>query len=162
MKKAAFFDRDGTVIIDKGYLYNIEDIEFIEGVPELIKFYNENNYLVIIITNQSGIARGMFTIYEMEKVHEEINRLLKLKYNAHIDAFYYCPHHPLITGECECRKPSSGMLNDAIRDFGLDVSQSILFGDKESDIKCGENIGVASYYIQSVLGLVERSQWDIT
>ena len=148
MNKAAFFDRDGTINIDKGYVHRIEDFEFIKGMPEFIKKYNDEGYKVIVVTNQAGIARGYYTQKEVDILHNYINEELA-KIGAHIDAFYICPHHPDFTGECNCRIPKTGMIEQAIKDFDIDVKQSVLFGDKPCDIECGEKCGIKSYYIDS-------------
>lgn len=151
MNKAAFFDRDGTINIEVNYLHKIEDFQFVAGVPQLVKEYNDAGYKVIVVTNQAGIARGYYSEANMHKLHEHINEQLAL-YGAHIDAFYFCPHHPSITGDCNCRKPKTGMIEQAIKDFDIDVSQSILFGDKPWDIEAGEKCGIESYYIGSFIG----------
>lgn len=147
MNKAAFFDRDGTINIDKGYVHRIEDFEFIKGMPEFIKKYNDEGYKVIVVTNQAGIARGYYTQKEVDILHNYINEELA-KIGAHIDAFYICPHHPDFTGDCNCRKPKTGMIEQAIKDFDIDVKQSVLFGDKPWDIECGGKCGIKSYYIR--------------
>lgn len=150
MNKAAFFDRDGTINIDKGYVHRIEDFEFIKGMPEFIKKYNNEGYKVIVVTNQAGIARGYYTQKEVDILHNYINEELA-KIGAHIDAFYICPHHPDFTGDCNCRKPKTGMIEQAIKDFDIDVKQSVLFGDKPWDIECGEKCGIKSYYIDKIV-----------
>ena len=152
MNKAAFFDRDGTINIDKGYVHRIEDFEFIKGMPEFIKKYNDEGYKVIVVTNQAGIARGYYTQKEVDILHNYINEELA-KIGAHIDAFYICPHHPDFTGECNCRKPKTGMIEQAIKDFDIDVKQSVLFGDKPWDIECGIKCGIKSYNINNDLYL---------
>ena len=146
MNKAAFFDRDGTINVDKGYVQRIEDFDFIKGMPEFIKKYNDEGYKVIVVTNQAGIARGYYTQKEVDILHNYINEELA-KIGAHIDAFYICPHHPDFTGECNCRKPKTGMIEQAIKDFDIDVKQSVLFGDKPWDIECGIKCGIKSYNI---------------
>ena len=146
MNKAAFFDRDGTINVEKNYLYKVEDFEFIKGIPELIKKYNDEGYVVIVVTNQAGIARGYYTEEDMNILHRYINEQLA-KIGAHIDAFYFCPHHPDITGECNCRKPKTGMLEKAIQEWNIDVNQSILYGDKPWDIEAGEKCGIRSIYV---------------
>lgn len=151
MNKAAFFDRDGTINVEVNYLHKIEDFRFIEGIPELIKKYNDYGYIVIVVTNQAGIARGYYTEEDMHKLHNHINEELK-KYDAKIDAFYFCPHHPDITGECNCRKPATGMLEQAIMDFDIDVTQSILYGDKPWDIEAGEKCGIKGYLVEECNG----------
>ncbi|WP_196603703.1 D-glycero-alpha-D-manno-heptose-1,7-bisphosphate 7-phosphatase [Pectinatus haikarae] len=150
MNRALFLDRDGTINIDKGHVYRIEDFEFISGIPEFIKQYNNKEYKVIVITNQAGIAKGYFTAEDVNKLHKHINEELN-KIGAHIDAFYMCPHHPDYTGVCNCRKPKTGMIERAIKEFNINVSQSILYGDKPWDIECGLRCGIKSYYIDTVL-----------
>lgn len=146
MNKAAFFDRDGTINVDVHYLYKKEDLQFIEGMPQFIRMWNEWGYKVIVVTNQAGIARGYYTEAQMHVLHQYMNEQLNL-YGAHIDAFYFCPHHPDFTGPCHCRKPEPGMLEQAIADFDIDVSQSILFGDKPWDLEAANRCGINGYLI---------------
>ena len=141
MNKALFLDRDGTINIDTGHLYRIEDFKFIDGVQDLIKKYNDKNYKVIVITNQSGIARKYYTEEDVHRLHAYINEELK-KIGAHIDAFYFCPHHPDFIGECDCRKPKPKMILQAAKDLNIDLKKSILIGDKEIDIQAGINAGI--------------------
>lgn len=162
MNKVAFFDRDGTINVNTGHLYEAEKLIFVPGVPELIRHYNENGYLVIVVTNQAGIAKGYYTQEQMQALHCVMNERLKKEYGAHIDAFYFCPHHPDFTGPCYCRKPETGMLEQAIRDYDIDPKQSILFGDKPSDMECAKRMGIEARYIQNELGLTEKWQWDRT
>ena len=145
MNKAAFFDRDGTINVDTGYLYEPEKLKFIPGVPELIRKYNDEGYLVIVITNQSGIARGMFTVEQMERFNEYMNQRLQNEYGAHIDAFYYCPHLPEITGECDCRKPKPGLFLRAIQEHNIDPTQSVSYGDSERDKIASLAAGIHDY-----------------
>lgn len=152
MNKAAFFDRDGTINVDINYLYKIEDFRFIDGMPQFIKKFNDWNYKVIVVTNQAGIARGYYTEEDMHKLHRYINSELN-KIGANIDAFYFCPHHPDITGKCNCRKPKSGMIKQAISDFDIDVDKSVLFGDKVWDIKAGESCNIKSYLVGQKLSI---------
>lgn len=144
--KAAFFDRDGTINVDTGHLYEIEKFKFIDGIPELIKKYNDEGYKVIVITNQAGIAKGYYTEQQMGALHKYIDEQL-LKIGAKIDAYYFCPHHPDYTGDCNCRKPKTGMIESAIKDFNIDVSESILYGDKPWDIEAGEKCGITSILV---------------
>lgn len=137
IEKAAFFDRDGTINVDIGYLHKKENLVFIKGRPELIKQYNDDGYFVIVVTNQSGIARGLYTEDDMRELHRYMNERLA-EYGAHIDAFYFCPHHPDFTGPCHCRKPEPGMIEQAIRDFDLDPKQCLLFGDNKSDLEAAK------------------------
>lgn len=141
VNKAAFFDRDGTINVDVHYLHRPEDLQFIDGMPAFIKKWNDWGYKVIVVTNQAGIARGYYTENEMRALHRYMNERLA-EYGSHIDAFYFCPHHPDFTGPCHCRKPEPGMIEDAIREFDLDPTQCILFGDQPWDVEAGAQCGV--------------------
>lgn len=145
MNKAAFFDRDGTINEDTGYLYEPEKLSFVRGTPELIRWCNEEGYLVIVVTNQSGIARGLFTEAQMHRLHAEMNRRLQEEYGAHIDAFYFCPHLPEITGECGCRKPKPGLFLQAIRDYDIDPEVSLSFGDSKRDEEASHAAGIPHF-----------------
>ena len=123
-KKTVFLDRDGTINVEKNYLYRLEDFEFIPKAPEAIAMLNKCGYQVIVVSNQAGVARGYYTEDDVKKLHKYINLRLK-EYNAHIDAFYYCPHHPdkgfegeikELKIDCDCRKPKIGMLEKAKKD----------------------------------------------
>jgi D-glycero-D-manno-heptose 1,7-bisphosphate phosphatase len=141
VNKAVFLDRDGTINVDKHYVYKPEDFEFISGVPQAIKSLNDKGYKVIVISNQSGIARGFYTASDVEKLHGYVDGELA-KQGAKIDAYYICPHHPDFTGECECRKPKTGLVDMAVREFDVDVSLSYMVGDKESDEECARAAGL--------------------
>jgi D-glycero-D-manno-heptose 1,7-bisphosphate phosphatase len=149
-RPALFLDRDGTVNIYREYLYRIEDFAFMPGMPEIIKNHNARGFFVIVLTNQAGIARGYYTENDMHALHRFINAEL-LKTNAHIDAFYFCPHHPDITGPCHCRKPETGMIEQALRDFDIDISKSLMVGDRPWDIECGERMRIRSMYVGEFL-----------
>ena len=142
MRKAAFFDRDGTINVDIGYLYRPKDLAFVPGTPELIRKHNLQGELVIVITNQSGIARGYYTQEDMHRLHKVMNQRLHDEYGAHIDAFYFCPHLPEITGPCECRKPAPGLFERAIRDFGIDPAISVSYGDSKRDEEASRAAGI--------------------
>lgn len=153
MKKAVFIDRDGVIIEEKNYAYRIDDLAFIPGSTDAIKALSRSDYLVIIVTNQAGIARGYFT---EKDYHEFTSRLLALLRDAggRIDGVYFCPHHPTEgTGDykidCECRKPKNGMLKAAAKDFGIDLASSWLIGDKSSDIKAGQSAGCKTILVKT-------------
>lgn len=136
--KAIFLDRDGTIIIDKGYLDNPKAIEFIKGIPEVLKALKEKGYLLIVVSNQSGVARGYFNEKEVKLINNELNAKLVKEYGIAIDRFYYCPHHPEYGMEqykkaCSCRKPKPGMILQAVADFDIDIENSLMIGDKDSD-----------------------------
>ncbi|WP_297091680.1 HAD family hydrolase [uncultured Draconibacterium sp.] len=149
--KALFLDRDGTINIEKNYVYKIEDFEFIPGIFELLKRYQDKGFLLFIVTNQSGIARKYYTETDFKHLTEWMLQQLE-KQGIHITKVYHCPHHPSITGECNCRKPNPGMLNLAIEQFNISPVKSVLIGDKKRDILAGQRAGIGkNLYIQNLL-----------
>lgn len=160
MREAAFFDRDGTINVNTGHLFEPEKLRFVPGAPELIRSYNDREIPVIVVTNQAGIAKGIYTEAQMHALHREMNRRLRAEFGAHIDAFYFCPHHPDITGPCECRKPGTGMLERAAREWDIDLHASVLYGDKPHDMECARRAGMEGRLIQDYLGLTDQRQWD--
>jgi D-glycero-D-manno-heptose 1,7-bisphosphate phosphatase len=157
-QKALFLDRDGTINIEKNYVYRIEDFEFIPGVLELIKIYYDSGYLIIIITNQAGIARSFYTEEDYEKLTDWMLKEIELK-GIKITKVYHCPHHPDITGTCNCRKPQPGMILQAIKEFNINPAASVLIGDKKSDILAGRNAGISeNHYIHEFLDRREQNK----
>ncbi len=153
-KPAFFLDRDGVINIDHGYVYQTEKLEFLENLGKVLKELS-SKYLLIVVTNQSGIARKYFSIDDVFKFHDYLNQKLKSEYNVIIDAFYICPDHPKFSKNCECRKPETGLLEEAVKDFNIDLENSIMIGDKESDIECANNFGIKSIQL---LGQYDRSE----
>lgn len=148
-QNAIFLDRDGTMNIKKGFLTKAEDFELIEGVSEAIHLINQSEYLAIVVTNQPQIARGDCSFEDLQQVHEKMETDLGL-HGAFVDGIYFCPHHTdkgfpgervEYKGNCDCRKPKPGMLLQAAKDFNIDLSQSIMIGDSEHDVKAGEIAG---------------------
>jgi D-glycero-D-manno-heptose 1,7-bisphosphate phosphatase len=152
VRKALFLDRDGTINIEKNYVYKIEDFEFQPGIFDLISDYQKIDFLVFIVTNQSGIARGLYT----EENYQTLTRWMTSRFEQEgitIAKVYHCPHHPEITGECYCRKPNPGMILQAIGEYKIDRVNSVLIGDKKSDILAGKKAGIGkNIYIQELLG----------
>ena len=146
MRSAAFFDRDGTIHIDIGYLHREEDLVFIQATIECIKKFNDLKWPVIVITNQSGIARGLFTEADVYRLHDCMNRRLQKEYNAHIDAFYFCPHLPEISGPCCCRKPKPGLFLQAAKEWNIDLSRSVSFGNSRRDEEASLAAGIRRFY----------------
>lgn len=141
MNRALFLDRDGVVNIEKNYLYKTEDFEFIDGVFETCREFQERGYLIFIVTNQAGIARGIYT----EKDFNELTKWMLDKFVSKrvvVSKVYYCPHHPDFTGDCACRKPEPGMLLRASQDYDIDLSSSIFVGDKKSDMVAAKKSGI--------------------
>ena len=144
-QKAVFLDRDGTINKYVGFLRNIDDFELLPGVAEAIRKINSSGYLAVVVTNQPVIARGEVTYGQLELIHNKMETLLGNE-GAYLDAIYYCPHHPHkgyageipeLKFECNCRKPKPGLIIKAAEDYNIDLSQSWLIGDSESDIKAG-------------------------
>ncbi|MBL0708255.1 MAG: D-glycero-beta-D-manno-heptose 1,7-bisphosphate 7-phosphatase [Sulfurimonas sp.] len=146
MNKALFLDRDGVINIEKNYLYKIKDFEFIDGVFELCKYYQNLGYIIVVVTNQSGIARKYYDEYDFELLTSWMQSEF-LKKDIEIKKVYHCPHHPDISGVCSCRKPKSGMLKEAKKEFNIDLSSSVMLGDKERDIEAGIDAGVLTTYL---------------
>ena len=150
--KAIFFDRDGTLNVDVDYLHDPADFVWMEGAIEAIRWANEHGYLVIVVTNQSGIARGYYDEAAVHRLHDWMNVQLAA-YGARIDAFYYCPHHPAgrvpaYTRVCDCRKPAPGMLLRAIAEHDVDPAASLMIGDALRDITAAEKAGVRGVLYQ--------------
>jgi len=146
LRKAAFLDRDGVINIDHGYTFQSEHFDFIDGVFAACQHLQQLGYLLIVVTNQSGIARG----YYSEQDFAVLTSWMKRQFAAHgvrIDGVYYCPHHvekgqPPYNIDCDCRKPNPGMLTQAIREFGIDPTQSLMIGDKAADMQAAASAGV--------------------
>jgi D-glycero-D-manno-heptose 1,7-bisphosphate phosphatase len=158
MKNRAFFlDRDGVIIKNIPYLNTVKDLEFLPGVYSAIKQINDFGYKCIVITNQSGVARGIVSVDQIFSIHEYLRRSLE-KAGAIIDAFYFCPHHlrgkiRKYTIECDCRKPRSGMFFQAAKEHNLSLANSIMVGDSNIDVEAGRNAGCKSFllYNQTVI-----------
>jgi len=140
LRRAAFLDRDGTIIRDTGFVRDPRSVALIPGAAEAIKRLNEAGWVVVVVTNQSGIARGLLTIEDYEAVAARLDTLLS-EHGAHLDATYMCPHHPEVTGPCDCRKPGLKHYLAAAERFGLDFTASIFVGDRASDIEAAALLG---------------------
>ncbi|MEL0630620.1 D-glycero-beta-D-manno-heptose 1,7-bisphosphate 7-phosphatase [Psychromonas aquatilis] len=150
-KPAVFLDRDGVINKDNGYVSEIDDFEFLEGAIEACIALKEKGYLLVVVTNQSGIARGLFSEEQFHTLTEWMDWSMADR-GVDLDGIYYCPHHSEagigdFKIECECRKPKPGMLNNAIDDLKIDIENSILVGDKVSDIQAGIAAGVKTNYL---------------
>lgn len=154
---AVFLDRDGTLNVEKNYLYRVEDWEWIPGAIEAIRKFRDHGFKVIVITNQAGIARGYYGEDDVRKLHEAVNAMLARE-AAQIDAFYYCPHHPEFGGPCECRKPSPALIRQACAEWNIDPSRSVLVGDKIIDVRAALAAGVRPILVETGYGEEELSQ----
>lgn len=160
MNKALFLDRDGVINKEKNYLYKIEDFEFIDGVFETCKYFQDNGFLIIIITNQAGIARDKYTEDDYQILTDWMIKEFEKK-DIKISKVYHCPHHPDFSGNCECRKPNPGMILQAQRDFDIDLSQSILVGDKNSDIEAAINAGIKMNYLVETGHKIDENRMNV-
>ena len=159
-RRAVFLDRDGTINVERDYLHRIADFEFIPGAPEAIKRLSDAGFLVIVVTNQAGVARGYYDETAVAALHEHIQQLLA-EYGTRIDAFYHCPHHPTegigdYRIECDCRKGSPGMLLQAAREHDIDLDRSFMVGDKLADVEAGINAGCQPILVRTGYGSREE------
>ena len=155
MKKAFFLDRDGTINVDTGYVGNPNDVILLPGAAAAIRKMNDLDFLVIVVSNQSGVARGYFGLQDVKKVNQRINQLLKQE-GAHIDEFYVCPHlkdAPVkaYDCDCDCRKPKLGLFRRAIAELNLDPQQCYGCGDKIRDVERLPELGIPKTHLK-VLG----------
>lgn len=145
-KRAVFLDRDGTLVDELGFLRRPEDLRLLPGAAEGLRLLNEAGWLAVLVTNQSGIARGYFDEADLRAVHERLTRELA-RGGAHLDAMFHCPHHPEVgapplRGPCACRKPAPGLLLEARERMGLDLGRSWMIGDSLRDLEAGRRAGL--------------------
>lgn len=163
MRRAVFLDRDGTINIEKEYLYLAKDFEFIPGVVEAIQLLNQAGVMVVVVTNQSGVARGYYTEDDVVNLHRHIARELELS-GAHIDAWLFCPHHPTGRGsyalQCNCRKPLPGMLQEAAERYDICLEESTMIGDKQADIEAGQAAGCHTILVRTGYGATEEQKFE--
>jgi len=169
MKKAIFMDRDGTISHEVGYINHVNRFSVMDFAGKAIQIINASEYLAIVVTNQAGVAHGYFTIDMVDTVHDKMKRQLA-EDGATVDGIYFCPHHPrgLIEeykGDCHCRKPNTGLLEKAQKDFDIDLTQSYMIGDKISDIELAKRVGAKGIMVMTGYGLGEytyqQKQWKV-
>lgn len=165
LNKAVFLDRDGVLNHDSGYVYKTDDLIVLPGVSESLKALKENGYLLIVITNQSGVARGMYSMNQVATFHDHLRQTIKSLGGPDFDGIYVCPHHPKGSDsnyayECSCRKPAPGLILEAIKDFGIDPAASWMIGDKDSDAQAAKSAGVRAILIESAK--YEHTEKDVT
>jgi D-glycero-D-manno-heptose 1,7-bisphosphate phosphatase len=156
MKPAVFVDRDGTLIIDRGYLDRIDHMELLPGAVEALRLVREAGFAVVVVTNQAGVARGRFDEAFVPEAHRHLQALLSAG-GASVDAYYYCPHHPEGIVEeyrrvCECRKPAPGMVQRAAREMSLDVNRSFVIGDTWLDVGLAARSGARGILVRTGYG----------
>jgi len=161
MKRGVFLDRDGTLIEEVGYLDHVGRVEFFPYSVDAVRLLNRAGFAVVVVTNQSGVARGLFDEDIVSATHRHIADIFE-QGGAHIDGFYYCPHHPDATVEayrrdCECRKPKPGLLRKAADDLGIDLTRSFMVGDRAHDIETGVNVGAAGVLVRTGYGTAHES-----
>ena len=146
-QKAVFLDRDGVINDDTGhyYIYRPEDFRLNAGVTEGLKLLSDAGFKLIIVSNQGGMAKGIYTKDDISSVHEKLTEELK-KHSLKVDAIYYCPHHESVS-DCDCRKPKPGMILDAIEEFNINPMKSYLIGDSERDITAGKSAGLKECFL---------------
>ncbi|TXT65287.1 MAG: D-glycero-beta-D-manno-heptose-1,7-bisphosphate 7-phosphatase [Promethearchaeota archaeon] len=157
MPSAIFLDRDGVINKEVNYLSDPNEFKLLDGTIEALRIFQKKGYLLIVITNQSGLARGYFSVETLNKIHDKMRRLLKEK-GIRLDDIIYCPHHPDFTGECECRKPKPGMILEAQESFNINIGSSYMVGDKLSDIEAGQLAGCKTVLLLTGHGLRERKK----
>jgi len=162
MKRAVFLDRDGTLIEESGYLERLERLVFFPYSVDAVRVLNRAGFLVVVVTNQAGIARGIVKESFVAEAHRHIATRLEAG-GAKVDAFYYCPHYPTGTVEqyctvCDCRKPQPGLLRRAAADLDIDLARSFVVGDRWHDLAAGHAVGARGVLVRTGLG--KRDEWE--
>lgn len=167
--KAIFIDRDGTINEEMGYINHLDRFIVFPFVAPSIQIFNQLGYKVIIVTNQSGVARGYFNIALLKELHERLMEQIQTE-GGIIDAIYYCPHHPTEGSleyrmECDCRKPKPGMVHRAVEEFEINLKTSYMIGDRYKDIVFANQLGLTSGFVMTGYGrgeyLYQRQQWEV-
>jgi D-glycero-D-manno-heptose 1,7-bisphosphate phosphatase len=155
--RAVFLDRDGTIVEDPGFLHEPDKVTLLTGAAAAIRLLNEAGYRVIIVTNQSGIARGRYTVGDYEAVQRRLGELLAAQ-GARIDGAYFCPHYPQLSGPCECRKPGPKLFRDAQAAFDIDFARSWWVGDRLSDVQPARLLGGEGILVTTGEGNLQQGQ----
>ncbi len=163
-RPAVFLDRDGTVSEEVGYVNHLGRFRLLPRTAEAIRRLNQSGLLAVLVTNQAGVARGYFREELVRQVHQRLQDLLARE-GAHLDAIYYCPHHPRVGAppyrqNCECRKPRPGMIRAATRDLDIDLQRSVMVGDKHSDIRFAHSVGLPGVLVRTGYGQGELATWS--
>lgn len=162
LNRCVFLDRDGTINEEVNYLSRPDQLRLIAGAAEAIKRLKHAGLKVVVITNQAGVARGYFSEPALQQIHLELEQMLRAQ-DAHLDAIYYCPHHPtagigVYKIDCSCRKPKPGLLEKAARELNLDLRRSFIVGDKPADLQAGEVVGCRTILVRTGYGLESEKE----
>ena len=157
-----FLDRDGTLIRDVGYLSRPDQIQLLPRVPEALRLLHEHRMKLVVVTNQSGVARGFFNEHDVEEIHLALKRKLA-EHNIVLDGIYYCPHHPTEGAgpyrvSCECRKPNGGLAKQAAKELNLDLARSYVVGDKPTDVELAVQIEAKGIRIKEIETEIEKKK----
>lgn len=167
-KPTIFLDRDGTINEEMGYINHLDRFIIFPFVAESIRIFKEKGYFVIVVTNQSGVARGYFTEDLVKAIHKKLKTQLK-EFGTGVDAIYYCPHHPKegygkYVKDCRCRKPKPGMIEQAMRDFDINLNKSFMIGDRFKDMIFGKKMNLKTGFVKTGYGKGEfeyqRKSWE--
>jgi D-glycero-D-manno-heptose 1,7-bisphosphate phosphatase len=156
LRPAAFLDRDGTVIVEREFLARPDDVELLPGAAQALKRLADAGFALVLVTNQSGIARGLYGEEDYRAVQARLADLLQ-ETGVALDGDYHCPHHPDFTGPCDCRKPAPGMFLRAARELGLDLAASVYIGDRLRDVLPGLKRGGRAFLVRTGYGKEEAS-----
>ena len=156
-RRAVFLDRDGTIVEDPGFLHEPEQVHVFPGAAEAIRRLNATGYLVVVVTNQSGIARGLYSVADYRAVEKRLSEILKND-GARIDASYFCPHHPQAPEPCACRKPKTKLFLDAQAALGIDFTRSWWVGDRLSDVQPAGILGGKGILVATGQGNLHQGQ----
>lgn len=157
LRRAAFLDRDGTLIVEREYLSDPAGVELIPGSARALRELAGAGFALVVVTNQSGIARGRYDEDAFRRVQQRVEELFAAE-SVRFEAVHFCPHHPDITGPCDCRKPALGMYRRAARELGLDLARSVYVGDKVSDVEPALELGGSGYLVRTGYGTREAER----
>jgi D-glycero-D-manno-heptose 1,7-bisphosphate phosphatase len=155
LKPAVFLDRDGTLNEDRGYVWRWTDFYWLKGVPEALFKLQNAGFKLVVVTNQAGVAKGLYQEKDVLALHQQVESDLK-QYGVTIDGYYYCPHRGGAINPCSCRKPAPGLIIKAAQDLGIALNNSFLVGDKVSDIQAGLNARVQPLLVRTGYGLISE------
>jgi D-glycero-D-manno-heptose 1,7-bisphosphate phosphatase len=158
--RAVFLDRDGTINIEKNYVHRIEDFEFIPGAIEALQLLSRASIDIIVVSNQAGIAKGLFSETDLATINQYMTAQL-LHHRVKLAGIYCCPHHPQATVAryrriCSCRKPNPGLLVTAMRERAIAASEAVMIGDRNSDVEAGRALGLTTYLVETGYGASEK------